>query len=113
MAADLSAVAKTHNGATKAVTLNATGNEVVAVTLPDWCRVVTGYGEDSGGSAAAWQFAYTGTDGVAQVADAFEVPSGAAYPVRLAAGREKPSTPILYVSGENSGTLRLHMEGGD
>ena len=101
------------NGNTATVTLNATGSEVVAVTFPKWVRLATGYGEDSGGSAAGWQFAYAGTDGAAQGADAFEVPSGAAYPIRLARDKDPSRAAVLYISGENNGLVRFHLEGGE
>ena len=102
------------NGNVAAVDLNSTGTNVVAVTFPKWVRLATGYGEDNAGAAAAWQFAYTGSDNTGQASDAYEVPAGAAYPIRFARDRDAPSAaPVLYISGENNGKVRFHLEGGE
>lgn len=115
MALDLSSTARTGNGASASVTLNATGTDAVEVILPTWCRAVDARGEDSAGADADFLFARTGTDGAAQAADAVKIDAGAMYRIFVSAGRSRAlvaSDRTLYVSGESSGTIRLHLLAG-
>ena len=116
MAADFSSEAKIGGGATVEVSLNSTGTNVVEVTLPKWCRSANARGEDNAGAAASFRFARSGTDGAAQVSDAFTVDSGAVYPIVIAPGRSRQIRAAdrkICVSGSNSGKVRLALREED
>lgn len=115
MAVDLSSVTPQAGAfsATRRVAMDATAGTVVAVTLPrDLNRVTFAFRETDAVTDAGGAFAFSGTDGAAQVTDAFPVTAGGAYERVIAPGRARPaSAVVVYLScTTNSGYAYLDME---
>jgi hypothetical protein len=114
MAVDYSADAKQAGGSrTFRVAMDAAAGNVVAVTLPRWVRSLTiTLRENDTTTATTGAFAFSGTDGAAQIATAFPVEASGAYDRKIA-GRGRPAeAPVVYLScGANNGFAYLDCEG--
>ena len=101
MASDLSS--ETGPIAAKRVTMDSSGGDATAITLPTWCRKVTVVFKRSGGSDDSGKLALSGTDGAAMGNDHFPIASGAALEWRIVPGRSRDTAgEVIFLSASTS-----------
>jgi len=111
MASDLSS--ETGPISIKRVTMDGTGGDATAITLPKWARKVTVVFKQSGGSDDSGKLAITGTDGATLGNDHFPVASGAALEWQVAPGRSRDTAgEVIYLAAATaSAYAHLLIEG--
>ena len=102
MAVDLSATAR-HASGTVAIraALDATAGDVVAITLPSWCRVLDIYVKQSDDSTDdTGKLATTGTDSAAVGNNWFPIPAGQGLTINTGLTITQPaaSPPVIYLA---------------
>lgn len=102
MPSDLSSISPEQGGlATRRITMDATVGEVVAVTLPTWCRSVLLTYRTSGGADTGGWYNFNDTDNTAKSDDSFPVASGTTVALGIAL-LESGDTPTIYLACDSS-----------